>query len=466
MSGSLTIGANDVADNTGDLIVTFVDVTGTQGITTDGTRPALPGAPWGCYLIAPSISPQPGCVVTLTPPATVARWESCSLIWQPPPRAATLWTMGGTFAGTAGIIGNPKYPAATFTLSGTVGGAAGLSSGAMRAVNAMSGTVGAAAGITGRAAIVAGASGTLRATPGIIGVATGSGATIWPMSAQVDAASGISAQASAALTSSGRADATAGIIGVPTVPTKYFLSATAAASAGITGNFRLAHQYFVSGQSNAQAGIIPFGGNAPLRVSNYITNPRPEGASTGTPGVLPAQWDIFSDDLTQTIVGTGTESQIPYIDLRFNNPSSGGGTLGFQMEQFLTAGAGSFWSLGMFIRVVGGSLANVTQFLLLLGSVDGGGNILNLYYGSPFMPTAAGLASQWFHFDGTFINDAGTATISPNLQVNYDAGAIDFTIRVGGMRAERIQTANGPQYIVVPRVGFVPAGGSPTNFVY
>jgi hypothetical protein len=77
MSGttSFIIGTNDQADKAGDLIVSFVDTPNAPGttLTTDGTRTAMPGLAIGTYLIAPNISPQPGCVVTMptsgtTPP--------------------------------------------------------------------------------------------------------------------------------------------------------------------------------------------------------------------------------------------------------------------------------------------------------------------------------------------------------------------------------------------------------------
>jgi hypothetical protein len=73
----ITIGANDQADHAGDLIVTFIDTPaapGTDITATDGTRTALPGDRIGTYLIAPSASAQPGCVVTMpsTGPVTTA----------------------------------------------------------------------------------------------------------------------------------------------------------------------------------------------------------------------------------------------------------------------------------------------------------------------------------------------------------------------------------------------------------
>lgn len=50
--------------------------------------------------------------------------------------------------------------------------------------------------------------------------------------------------------------------------------------------------------------------------TNSIRNPRAEGASPGAPGIMPANWIVsINGGLATQVVGTGSESGIPYLDL-------------------------------------------------------------------------------------------------------------------------------------------------------
>lgn len=470
MSGTVTVGANDRADNTGDLIITFVDVSGSPAISTDGSRTALPGSPWGCYLVAPSISAQPGCVVTLTPPATAAQWESCSLIWQPPPHAATYWTSGGSFGGSAGTAGTPKWPPQAFPASSEVDAAASVS-GRTRVIAAAGAAVGATAGISARPVVRQAMAVQTGAAAGVSGDVRGPGASIWPMAGEVDAAAGHSSRARVRARLNAEVDAAAGISGdLQLANQTYALTGTFAGAAGISGDGRIGHQYAVVAIRNATASVVPFGGQAPLRVTNYITNPRPEGIVTGTvtPGTEPVpRWYFFPDsDLTKTIIGSGTENQTPYIDIQFSNPASGGGSLTLQTEDFLLANPGGVWSYSMFLRVVGGSLANISQISLQFLSGDPNGNLLGVYTSAAITPTATVFPANYFSYNGVTISDSGMNNIAPGLMINNNAGAVNVTMRIAAPKAELKTTATGAQYLVVPQVGFRPGDGGSTSFVY
>lgn len=43
------------------------------------------------------------------------------------------------------------------------------------------------------------------------------------------------------------------------------------------------------------------------------------GAAAGTPGAMPINWSVAGllNGITRSIVGTGTENGIPYVDIRF-----------------------------------------------------------------------------------------------------------------------------------------------------
>ena len=51
--------------------------------------------------------------------------------------------------------------------------------------------------------------------------------------------------------------------------------------------------------------------------TNQIRNNSMQGAVAGTPGTLPTNWGVsVAGGLTRTVVGTGTENGIEYIDVR------------------------------------------------------------------------------------------------------------------------------------------------------
>jgi hypothetical protein len=68
--------------------------------------------------------------------------------------------------------------------------------------------------------------------------------------------------------------------------------------------------------------------------------------------------------------------------------------------------------------------------------------------------------------DGIFMNDAGTDLIVPAIYVVYGSGSVDITLRLAAPRLEQATASSGQQYVVIPKVGFIPAAGTPTTFVY
>jgi hypothetical protein len=399
---------------------------------------------------------------------TPTQWESFSLIYSPPAHIPIQWLSSGKLDSSASIRGNPSAPTkwpltfeadassgifgrprGAISSGGTISAAASAQSGIPRLIMPFQGNVAGSGSVGGSIVTAFGASGA------------------WQMNGQTDATASVSSRGAIRVQQASRVDAAAGIFGNATTLSHalYQVSGEIDGVASVSGQANLGHQYLVTGSIRPTAGVIPFGGNAPIRVSNFVTNPAAYGIGTGSPGTLPPSWDQFSTDLTFTIVGTGTESQIPYIDVRFNNAASGGGQAVLVFETGLATGPGGVWSYSAFIRQVGGSQTNVPDIHLQLAPV-GGGAPLNNYDTTPLTVTTGSLLSNWFHFDGVFVNDAGMDTLYVLMVFNYLAGAVDITLRVGGMRVENLPAASGPQYIVVPKPGFVPPGGSSTNYVY
>jgi len=154
--------------------------------------------------------------------------------------------------------------------------------------------------------------------------------------------------------------------------------------------------------------------------------------AVGSGGSLPTGWSGSGSGLTYTVVGTGTEDGISYVDIRIQ------GTTG---ATFHTISFGSVSSLvtatayagSVYARIIAGSLANVTASSLIFrynlspsGSTDiSASGIL------ASVNAVTGLRNGRVQVTGT---TSGTLSGSGSffLQGNHGSGnAVDYTIRIG-----------------------------------
>ncbi|MFA7275652.1 MAG: hypothetical protein WC043_02485 [Pseudobdellovibrionaceae bacterium] len=170
--------------------------------------------------------------------------------------------------------------------------------------------------------------------------------------------------------------------------------------------------------------------------TNTIPNSSMSGASIGT---LPTTWSFQNvAGVTASVVATGTESGIPYIDVRFSGTPSATGTLAifFSTASSISASNGQTWALSIYKKLVAGSTANLLNTLIsnqiysssptYLGGV---GNLL-------ITPTSSSLSGQRVSYSGT-ISNASTAYIRPFFATSVTNGqAIDITIRLGAPQLE------------------------------
>lgn len=112
--------------------------------------------------------------------------------------------------------------------------------------------------------------------------------------------------------------------------------------------------------------------------TNYITNPRAEGAVAGTPGTLPTNWSQYAGGgLTRAVVATGTEYGMTYVDIRWSGTatSNAENTIYFPSPSS-NAAQGQQWCASVFARLVGGSLANLNGVSLRLFELNNVGGYL------------------------------------------------------------------------------------------
>jgi hypothetical protein len=167
--------------------------------------------------------------------------------------------------------------------------------------------------------------------------------------------------------------------------------------------------------------------------TNSITNNTMVGAVAGTPGTLPTGWpfQVATNGLAISIVGTGTESGIAYLDWRISGTATAAATgdICFGRASALTA---QTWTISSYLKLVSGSLSGVTGATLSLIEETAAFAFVTGALYSISLPTAASLITQRPAATRTLTGGATVALVRTNLTFNVSSGStVDFTIRIG-----------------------------------
>jgi hypothetical protein len=169
--------------------------------------------------------------------------------------------------------------------------------------------------------------------------------------------------------------------------------------------------------------------------TNSIRNNTAQGAVAGTPGTVPTNWvaqNVGGVALTE-VVGTGTENGIAYVDVRYTGTTSTNatGAILAELGNQISAASGQVWTHTSFVKLVGGSTANLTSIDMSILERDSGGTLLAATNTS-ITPTGAALNTQRFTATRT-LNNASTAFVQPRIAFVPAAFpvAIDITLRIG-----------------------------------
>lgn len=172
--------------------------------------------------------------------------------------------------------------------------------------------------------------------------------------------------------------------------------------------------------------------------TNGVQNNSMQGAVVGTiggGGAYPTNWsNQASRGLTQTIIGTGTELGIDYIDIRFSGVPTGSGDVrtAFEAVNQIAALNGQTWSLSVFVKIAAGDLTNISGVNTTQFFRDAGGVALTN------QDTAITVTSSLTRFRNIFTaTNASTAFVEPELQFDVTIGlAVDVTFRIGWPQEE------------------------------
>lgn len=172
--------------------------------------------------------------------------------------------------------------------------------------------------------------------------------------------------------------------------------------------------------------------------TNYIRNSAAGGGTTGalpSPGVLPTNWSIPAQvGLTITVVGFGTVSGLPYMDIQWAGTMTAGFcALFFEANTIVHSPAGASWTLSASVALVGGALTNVSSVILDIIGADAAGGALSDNVGSITTPTSTLTRSSI----SKTVSTAGTVNIGSRIQPQVTLNQpVNFTLRVAGPMLE------------------------------
>ena len=188
---------------------------------------------------------------------------------------------------------------------------------------------------------------------------------------------------------------------------------------------------------------------------NSTRNNTMAGAVAGTPGTLPTYWGSFTalTGLTLSVIGTGTENGIAYLDIRINGTPSAAGAYNINFDSVggIAGLTGQTWTNSAYRRLVGGSLTGVSGIRFGLAEYTAASAFIKQTFAANYATvTNAALITQKASATIATSGGATTAWLLPFDQIILTGVAVDFTLRFGLPQFEQgafatsvIQTSSG-----------------------
>lgn len=178
--------------------------------------------------------------------------------------------------------------------------------------------------------------------------------------------------------------------------------------------------------------------------TNHVRNSTMVGVVIGSPGTLPTNWSLATAGLTRTVVDVGVESGVPYVDVRLSGTATSGlAQMMLDANTAIAASASQAWTQSVYMRLVGGSLANVSSVAVGVTYRDAGG--AGLASGATSYAVSGG-ALRTQRATHTATSPASTAYAQGIINISVVNGAaVDITLRIGAPQLE--QKAFATSYI-------------------
>ncbi|MGE0333103.1 MAG: YmfQ family protein [Ramlibacter sp.] len=199
----------------------------------------------------------------------------------------------------------------------------------------------------------------------------------------------------------------------------------------------------------ATPGIVTFNGAATvfdcrgllneLDTANQVRNNKMGGVVPGSSGTMPTYWATTpsTGTFTRTVIGTGVEDGIPYVEVRlqFTGASANAAAFAFESSTQIAALVGEKWHTSVYCRIVAGSLTNLDA-IVYINELNVAGAFITNGTSSLLSMTTAPLREQRFSLSRTVV-DGLTRYVLPGVYFYNAAGAADITIRIGYPQAEK-----------------------------
>jgi hypothetical protein len=163
---------------------------------------------------------------------------------------------------------------------------------------------------------------------------------------------------------------------------------------------------------------------------NSLRNNTMQGASA--PSTLPTNWAIIvAGGLTTTVVGTGTERGLPYIDIQIaGTPSGSSYQIATETNSAIPASSGQTWTSSYYVSRVAGANTNISSLNIRTEVVGGTGATSTNYL--------SGLSSTLTRVSNTVTTGGSVTAVRTLTTFGLTSGqAIDITLRIAAPQTEQ-----------------------------
>jgi len=167
--------------------------------------------------------------------------------------------------------------------------------------------------------------------------------------------------------------------------------------------------------------------------TNSIRNNTGVGAVAGTPGTNPINWFAYASagtGVSTSIIGTGTDNGVNYVDIRFNGTPSASAVWSVITESagIIPAATGQTWTYSAWIKIASGSASNVSNPVFFFDETVGSTFVTGASISTSFLTSTLNryLATH------TLTGGATVNRVNAGIRFGVTSGQpIDITLRIG-----------------------------------
>ena len=172
--------------------------------------------------------------------------------------------------------------------------------------------------------------------------------------------------------------------------------------------------------------------------TNSLRNSTMVGAST-SPSTLPTNWFVrAANSLTTTVVGTGTQYGMNYVDIQISGtPSASPYLLSMETTTQISAATGQIWTGSFYIKSVGGATTNISALGVRTEGLTSAGGTISGEIADGTVTLGSISTLQRIQATRT-MTDATVGRVTAQLRIALTvSSAINITVRIYAPQLER-----------------------------